>query len=108
MCRSPIKPSSALTRRPRALSSQLVLLALFLYVQAATAQEGSISGVVETDDGTPLPYATIRLLDAPYGALTGEGGRYVLNSVPAGAYVLEVFHDRLRDRRRQHGSGRSG
>ena len=81
---------SALTSRPKALSSRLVLLVLFLYVRAAAAQEGSISGVVETDDGTPLPYATIRLHDAPYGGLTGDSGRYVLNSVPAGAYVLEV------------------
>ena len=81
---------SAFSSGPRALSLQLSLLALFLCVQPAAAQEGSITGVVRADDGPPLAYATIRLLDAPYGTLTGEDGRFILTSVPVGAYELEV------------------
>ncbi len=39
--------------------------------------------------------AAIVVADTPYFALTDEHGRFVIDAVPAGAYEVEIWHERL-------------
>ncbi|MEM6285650.1 MAG: TonB-dependent receptor [Bacteroidota bacterium] len=74
------------------LSALLVLLA-----PLAAAQTGGVAGrVTDAATGSPLPGATVRLLDGQgalaRGAATDVDGAYRLGGVPAGTYTLAVSY----------------
>lgn len=59
-------------------------------VQAQNKESGFISGQVFTDNGKPLPYATVVIEGSTKGALTNEGGLYSIDKVPFGNYTISV------------------
>lgn len=37
----------------------------------------------------------LHILDNPYYAITGDDGSYTLSGIPAGTYILEIWHEKL-------------
>lgn len=63
------------------------LCASFLLYVPLQAQQGMVYGVV-TAEGNPLPFANIYLRNTVIGTSTDAAGRFILNDLPAGEYVL--------------------
>jgi hypothetical protein len=40
-------------------------------------------------------YAYVGVVDHPYFAITGDGGKFELRGVPPGTYSIEAVHERL-------------
>lgn len=59
-----------------------------LGAQPATAARGrsSVAGVVQDDDGRPVPGAVVRFETLGRGVVTGEDGRFALAGLPAGRH----------------------
>jgi hypothetical protein len=81
----------------RSTAALLVLLLPAARVAAQGAVAGTIEGVAtRAEDGTPLPFALVRLLPVDSTAaplrqrITSAEGRYYLADVPAGAYRLQL------------------
>lgn len=75
----------------------LVLLALLAPVAASAQGVGSLTGVIKNrETGERLDYANVvltRVADgAQWGAMSLGGGRFYLNGIPAGDYVLKVLY----------------
>ncbi len=76
----------------------LLLLSAFLSFQHAVAQgtHGSkVSGTLLNEQGKPVDYATVSLLQAKdsavvKGTLSSEAGAYVFNNIKAGSYMIKV------------------
>ncbi|WP_266205502.1 TonB-dependent receptor [Pontibacter kalidii] len=67
------------------------LLLLFSFVTiTASAQEASILGLVMSETGKPVPFATVLLEGTPWGTTTDLGGNYALGDLPAGKYEVQV------------------
>src|SRR5882724_2709000 len=62
------------------LAAAVCVLVVSLPV-AAWAQAGSISGVVETNNGKPLPRTTVRVTNIG-GAVTSDSGGFVIQLPP--------------------------
>ncbi|WP_103029696.1 SusC/RagA family TonB-linked outer membrane protein [Salinibacter altiplanensis] len=55
------------------------------------AQQGTVTGTVtEAESGSPLPGATVQIVDEGTGAATDSDGRYRITGVPAGERTLQV------------------
>ncbi|CAN5887283.1 hypothetical protein BH23GEM7_BH23GEM7_33040 [soil metagenome] len=79
--------------RTRAVRQWLLLAALVaLLPGAAWAQNGRISGTVVGADGRGIEGAQISLEGTRLGSLSGSGGAFRLDDVPAGSYTLRVTH----------------
>lgn len=64
-----------------------LLLALYGFSTPLAAQEGTLSGKVINDQGSPLPYANIVIVDKDLGTSTNIDGEYRL-SLPYGTYTI--------------------
>lgn len=53
------------------------------------AQNGSVKGLVKDGKG-PIPFASVGLAGTSYGVATDVNGKYVLNDIPAGKYILQI------------------
>jgi iron complex outermembrane receptor protein len=52
---------------------------------------GTLSGkVIEKENGTPLPGASVYIPDLRVGAITDQNGLYKLNNLPTGTYLVEI------------------
>ncbi|HEV2130086.1 MAG TPA: carboxypeptidase regulatory-like domain-containing protein, partial [Longimicrobiaceae bacterium] len=79
--------------RTRAVRQWLLLAALVALLPAASwAQNGRISGTVVGADGRGIEGAQVSLENARLGTLSGSGGVFRLDDVPAGTYTLRVTH----------------
>ncbi|MDR1379959.1 MAG: carboxypeptidase-like regulatory domain-containing protein, partial [Tannerella sp.] len=72
-----------------------ICLVMFCACAGTVFAQHQLSGVVrDGTDGAPLPYATAALLRADSsvvtGVVTGDSGRFVINSVNPGNYLLQV------------------
>ncbi|MFL5607805.1 MAG: SusC/RagA family TonB-linked outer membrane protein [Gemmatimonadaceae bacterium] len=73
------------------LAGALVAIALALPARSALAQgTGSVSGVVASDLGTPLPGVQVTIPSLGVGNVSGADGRYLIARVPAGTYRLRA------------------
>ena len=69
----------------------IALLALVVLPVMILAQtEGKLSGVVTSNDGSPLAGANIVLEGTSMGAATDENGRYYVMNVPVGRYSVRA------------------
>jgi Carboxypeptidase regulatory-like domain len=77
-------------RRILNLATSLLILAVPLWAQQATPRPTGASGFVRTVDGTPIPGATVRVVNASTGQAfitwTDENGKFEFPGLPAGSY----------------------
>lgn len=67
----------------------LTLLALAASSYAQSPEAGSLTGTI-TDNGQPVPFATVALAKTNFGAIADSAGRFSLVNVPAGRYELQA------------------
>ncbi len=77
----------------RSLVTRTLALAILLAPAALLAQ-ATVSGTITTEDGTPIPGASIFLGDLE--ATSGRDGTYSLSSVPPGLSFMVVFKEGYR------------
>jgi hypothetical protein len=65
------------------------LLAGTLHAQGAT---GKLQGRVLDDSGRPIADAQIFFVGSAFSAITGEGGHYFINSIPAGTWTVRAVY----------------
>jgi len=75
---------------PRTILSAVTTLVLTLS-SSASAQSGSIIGVIERSDGLPENHVIVRIPGTMIGETTDELGRFELHGVPVGAYTLQIL-----------------
>ncbi|WP_118827110.1 SusC/RagA family TonB-linked outer membrane protein [Salinibacter ruber] len=75
----------------RLIPSVVFGLALLLLPGLAWAQQGTVTGTVtEAETGSPLPGATVQIVDEGSGAASDAEGQYRIAGVPAGEQTLRV------------------
>ncbi|HUM65473.1 MAG TPA: carboxypeptidase-like regulatory domain-containing protein, partial [Chitinophagaceae bacterium] len=57
---------------------------------SATAQTGSLRGVVRTSDGKPAAHVYVQLKEIKRGTITADDGSYQLPNIPTGNYTIIV------------------
>lgn len=72
------------------LSLIAFFIAVFSFNVASAQQNGSVSGVVKTNDGTPVEMATVTIAELKLSTSTNESGQFNINRVPAGTYKIEA------------------
>lgn len=66
-----------------------ILLATALFFTQATAQQGTLNGIVtDRELGTPVPGVTVRVDGTQVGAVTGKDGRFSIKGLSSGTLVL--------------------
>jgi hypothetical protein len=70
----------------------VLVLASFSFAGAQGIQTGTITGVVKSSDGQPLPGATVSVkstaLQGVRTAVTDSNGNYIFKALPTGAYTV--------------------
>lgn|GEM_PF-169604 len=75
----------------KSVAVAVVVCALFVASLAVAGTTGKITGrVVDRETGEPIPGAAVTIIGTVLGALSDEEGRYVMLSVPVGAYVVKA------------------
>ncbi|MDW8467236.1 MAG: TonB-dependent receptor [Chloroherpetonaceae bacterium] len=81
----------SLKMNPRKVVKLSLLLAWFSSLHTAVLASGTISGkVVDATSKEPLVGVVIRLEGTAFGAITKTDGRFRIENVPAGEYVLKA------------------
>lgn len=71
--------------------TKLISLAFFFAsILGLSAQTGSLSGKVMTENGSPLIGVNIMLTNTTYGAISEQGGVFTLSNVPVGRYQIAI------------------
>lgn len=70
-----------------------IIMSVFLPVLSLVAygQEATLRGKVSTAAGKPLGAATVALEGTNIGATADENGKYTVESIPAGDYLVRVY-----------------
>lgn len=68
----------------------LGMLCACVIFTSAQNRLSSISGQIKTNDGNPLPGATIKIHKTNYGTLTDQSGNFKLSNIPLGKYTIQV------------------
>ena len=78
----------------RSIPSLLLALGMASWTPVLSAQAlGSVVGaVIDEATQTPLPAATVSLVDAQLSAVTDQDGQFVLEGLPAGEWSVKVAH----------------
>ncbi len=84
MLKVPYDPGPIRLRAPLLTTLLAVALALVAQVAPAQAQEGTVSGVVTSQDGQPISGVQVTVEGTQRGVLTGSDGRFLLPGVPSG------------------------
>ena len=71
------------------MRNTFLILFISLFTTVLTAQEATLSGRVTTEDGMPLPGATVGKESSSLGTFSDENGKYTL-TLPAGTYNIQV------------------
>jgi len=72
--------------------SKFVILSIFFLSAASLHAQntGVIQGTVTDEDGNPIPFANILILNTTSGASSGPEGNYVIRNAPAGTHNLRA------------------
>ncbi|MFI5135476.1 MAG: carboxypeptidase-like regulatory domain-containing protein, partial [Chitinophagales bacterium] len=82
-------------------SFELLVIGLCFFALKVSAQNGSISGKILDEKGSPISYGTVVLEGTQQGATANEDGSYEITNVPAGTYTLKVSYVGYLDSRQQ-------
>ena len=67
-----------------------IFMAICLWaVVANCAMAQNLTGTVTDDQGQPVDFATVKVLNTPFGAITNKAGQYALD-LPANTYQVQV------------------
>lgn len=66
-----------------------MLCACVIFTSAQNRFSG-LSGQIKTNDGNPIPGATIKIHKTNYGTLTDQNGDFKLSNIPVGNYTIQV------------------
>ncbi|PSQ97889.1 MAG: TonB-dependent siderophore receptor [Bacteroidetes bacterium SW_9_63_38] len=77
---------------PIARTVVVIATVLSITILPAHAQQGTITGTVTTgaDAEKPLSSVNVGIVDTPYGAASGENGRFRISDVPVGTYTVKT------------------
>lgn len=65
----------------------------FIITNCIFGQSGNISGkVTDSYTGDPLPYSNVFLVSTGFGASTKADGRYSIQNIPIGKYIIRVSY----------------
>lgn len=78
--------------RPRSLVVSAISSALLATTAAIAAAQGTLTGTVTAQGGTPLQDARILVVGTSFSTTTSPDGKYTLRRVPAGTAELRVLH----------------
>ena len=87
----PVQAAHRLARQSRRLLTSAVWCGLVPRVAtpvAASAQSGTLAGLVSDSSKAPLPGAQVTLVGTRFGATSGMDGKYRVVGVPAGSYSV--------------------
>ena len=76
---------------PRTILLSLSAVATLTLPSSASAQIGSIVGVIERPDGLPESHVIVRIPGTMIGETVDELGRFELHGVPVGVYTLQIL-----------------
>lgn len=65
-------------------------IALLFFIFSASAQTGTVKGVIKTSDGNPAESVTILVKGTGKGVLSDKDGAYQITALQAGTYTLEA------------------
>jgi iron complex outermembrane recepter protein len=67
-----------------------LLASLLLCIVSTLSAQSVLTGKVSNRLGSPVPGATVSVLNSTWNTVTDSSGRFSINAVPAGRYVLVV------------------
>ena len=72
-----------------------LLASLIFFSQIATSQASVVGRVIDTDDKSPIEFATVAVFSAKdttliAGTITSDNGRFSLNRLPEGDFLLRI------------------
>jgi len=67
----------------------IVLLAIMLFTAAAFAQNTYKAIIKDAEKNTPLPGATVKILNTEIGAVADQNGTVALNNIPSGKQIIQ-------------------
>ncbi|MCI5082478.1 MAG: TonB-dependent receptor [Saprospiraceae bacterium] len=78
--------------KPTITLSRIIALFSFILISSVlhSQEAGTIVGTIKSEFGEKLQAVNIVIRDVNKGATTDEDGRFVINDVPAGTYVLDI------------------
>lgn len=68
----------------------LGMLCACVIFTSAQNRSSIISGQIKSNDGNPLPGATIKIHKTNYGTFTDQSGNFKLSNIPLGKYTIQV------------------
>lgn len=76
-------------------SSLIITIVIYLFLPAhLRAQKNnerySLSGIITTAAGYPLPSASVYISDLKKGSIADTDGNYKINNIPSGTYLVEI------------------
>lgn len=72
------------------LHTVFLFAVVLLFSTASLAQQGRIQGTVTDENGNPVPFANVSILDTFIGAAAKADGTYRIVNVPPGEYVVQA------------------
>lgn len=66
-----------------------ILCACVIFASAQNRYSG-FSGQIKTNNGEPLPGATVKLQKTNYGTLTDQNGNFKFSHIPLGSYTVQI------------------
>ncbi|RZL00866.1 MAG: TonB-dependent receptor, partial [Pedobacter sp.] len=68
----------------------LGVLCTYVIFTKAQSQQFNLSGRITNSGGNPIPYATAKLQNTAYGAVSDQNGYYKIDNVKAAVYILQI------------------
>lgn len=73
-------------RTPNPIISRILVLCLMLFPMIASAQ--TLKGLVQDEDGQPVPYVTVKVLNESEGTVTDQQGNFVITTEQRNVMVV--------------------
>ena len=79
----------------------ILLTAVLLFIASFSFAQPSMAGRVLDVDGNPVVGANVYVLKTNKGAITSKEGRYLIDAINPGEYVVQISHVGYRTLTRQ-------
>ncbi|HLT71864.1 MAG TPA: TonB-dependent receptor [Cyclobacteriaceae bacterium] len=72
------------------MKTHVLIIMILLVGLGASAQTGSVSGTVLSDQARPVEFANVGITGTSLGSATDQDGKFLIDNVPAGNHTLVV------------------